>query len=282
MTEFSTRDVATLLGLPARQIRWFARSGVLSPDRDPRSHRYRFTFRDLVLLRTAAGLLAARIPPRRIVRVLRRLRQQLPDDRALTELRIQADGEEIVAHDDGGRWNAESGQFLLDFAVADLAAEIASLGQRRRRDTSGDDAGASASTWFQLGTDLEATSSPEAREAYRRALALDPDHADANVNLGRLLHEAGRPEEAALHYRRALEAGAHGTAWYNLGVALEDLHRPREALAAYESAIEAAPELADAFYNLSNLSERLGDRRAALRHLRRYRELADRGSGTLR
>ncbi|MGH7504629.1 MAG: MerR family transcriptional regulator, partial [Longimicrobiales bacterium] len=81
MTQLGTRDVATLLGMTPRQVRWFARSGVLTPERDPRNGQYCFTFRDLVLLRTAAGLLAARISPHRIVRTLGRLRAQLPEGR---------------------------------------------------------------------------------------------------------------------------------------------------------------------------------------------------------
>ncbi|MGH7506246.1 MAG: tetratricopeptide repeat protein, partial [Longimicrobiales bacterium] len=170
---------------------------------------------------------------------------------------------------------------LLDFAIADLVAEVASLADRRDCGTTADGP-ATVAEWFRLGVELEAKAPAEAREAYRRALALDAGHADANVNLGRLLHEAGRPAEAALHYRRALAGGADATASYNLGVALEDLHRPAEARAAYAVAIETNPELADAHYNLASLCERLGDGRAALRHLRRYRELAEHGAGTVR
>ncbi len=60
-----------------------------------------------------------------------------------------------------------------------------------------------ADEWYDLGFDLEAVDLEEARDAYRRALELAPDHADAHVNLGRLLQEGGD----AARSRRPLPAG---------------------------------------------------------------------------
>ena len=85
-------------------------------------------------------------------------------------------------------------------------------------------AGETAEGWYERGCDLEEPAPAEARAAYRRALELAPEHPDAHVNLGRLLHEAGDP--AAAHYRSALAARAgDATAEFNLGVALEDLEQ---------------------------------------------------------
>jgi tetratricopeptide (TPR) repeat protein len=278
--EYTTGDVAQLIGITPRQIRTLARSGVLEPGRGPRN-TYLFSFRDLVLLRTAGGLLRARVAPSRVVHALRRLRRQLPEGRALTELRIRAEGDDVVVHEGGTAWEPITGQFVLDFAVADLASDVASLTARRI----GEDAEADrddAAAWVQRGIDLEAESPENAEHAYRQAIELDPDHADAHVNLGRLLHEAGRAADAAAHYRRALAAHPdHATAWFNLGVALEDLRRPADARAAYEHAVRFNDGFADAHYNLASLCERRGDRRAALRHLRAYRELTERGSDGL-
>src|SRR5439155_25576800 len=87
--------------------------------------------------------------------------------------------------------------------------------------------------------------------AYGRALELDAHHADARVNLGRLLHEQGLVEEAERHYRLALrENPEHATAAYNLGIALEDLGRAADAIEAYRAALAADPRLADAHYNV--------------------------------
>ena len=67
MKSYTTSDVARLLGLSAGRVRSLARAGVLSPDRGPRG-ALRFSFQDLVLLRTARALSEARLPARRIQR----------------------------------------------------------------------------------------------------------------------------------------------------------------------------------------------------------------------
>jgi tetratricopeptide (TPR) repeat protein len=229
----------------------------------------------LVLLRAAKGLAAARIPSRRIRIALRKLKQELPKGRPLSGLRIAADGERIVVTDGETAWNPESGQLVLDFSVSELAAKAGPLTRRRARAARAEEK-LTADEWYALGFDLEVTSPEEARDAYRRALELDPHHADAHVNLGRLLHEAGRVADAAAHYRLALDADPdHATAAYDLAIALEDLGRYSEAISAYQQAIRADPEMADAYYNLARLYEKMGKRAAALRYLSKYRRLME-------
>ena len=111
-------------------------------------------------------------------------------------------------------------------------------------------------------------------EEYERALAVDANHADAHVNLGRLLHEAGKPFDALAHYRAALTTRPKdGTAAFNLGVALEDLDRTGEAIAAYEQSIDIDSSNADAHYNVARLHEQSGNSESAIRHLLIYRQL---------
>jgi tetratricopeptide (TPR) repeat protein len=271
MKGYTTGDVAKLLGLTASQIRVYVRSGILTPERGPRSE-YRFNFQDLVLLRTAAALSAARVPARRVAHALQRLRSQLPRGRSLTELRITAEGDEIVVHDGSQSWNPESGQLVLDFRVAELAAKVAPLA-RHIAEAAHAQAEYSAEQWYQLGLELEAVTPDDARAAYERVLELEPAHADAHVNLGRLLHEQGQAAAAAVHYAQALTGGPNAVASFNLGVALEDLRRSAEAMDAYRRALAADDSLAEAHYNLARLYERTGDAQAALRHYHRYRNL---------
>src|SRR3989475_677999 len=92
MTGYTTEEVARLLGLSPAQIRSYTRAAFLSPARAAGGRgELRFSFQDLVLLRAAKGLMAARIPAAKIRSSLRRLKQQLPRGRALSELRITAD-----------------------------------------------------------------------------------------------------------------------------------------------------------------------------------------------
>jgi tetratricopeptide (TPR) repeat protein len=275
MTGYTTEEVARLLGLSSAQIRSYTRAGFLSPARDPRGGM-RFSFQDLVLLRAAKGLMAARIPSAKIRGALRRLKQQLPRGRALSELRITAEGHRVVARDGAVAWHPDSGQLVLDFDVATLAERAAPLARRQAAAARRVEGDYDAGSWFELGLELEVSAPDEARDAYRRALELDPHHADAHVNLGRLLLETARASEAETHFRAVLaDQPEYATAWYNLGIALEDERRPGDAIKAYERAIAADRRLADAYFNLARLYERAGKRAAAFRYLSKYRLLTD-------
>ncbi|HEX4602128.1 MAG TPA: tetratricopeptide repeat protein [Gemmatimonadales bacterium] len=273
MKGYTSRDVARLLGLTVAQVRGYARDGFLTPGRGGRGE-LQFSFQDLVILRTAKALVAARIPSRRIRRALRKLRHDLPQGRSLAELRITAEGERIVVSDGATAWNPESEQMHLEFAVSDLASRAAPIARRTAQAARAAEGELDADDWYELGLELEAVAPGEARDAYRRALELDAHHADAHVNLGRLLHEQGLITEAERHYRLALrESPDHATAAFDLGIALEDLDRPADAIEAYRAALATDPRLADAHYNVARLYEKVGKRAAALRHLSIYKRL---------
>ena len=273
MKGYTSQDAAKLLGLSIAQVRAFARDGFLTPGRGRRGE-LQFSFQDLVILRTAKGLVAARIATRRIRGALKRLRAQLPRGRSLAELHIAAEGDRIVVSDGETTWSPESGQMQLDFAVAELATKAAPMARRAAKAARDAEDELSAEDWYELGLELEVATPAEARDAYRRALELDAHHADAHVNLGRLLHEQGLVEEAERHYRLALrEAPNHATAAYDLGIALEDLGRPADAIEAYRAALVTDPRLVDAHYNVARLYEKVGKKAAALRHFSAYRRL---------
>lgn len=265
MSGYGAREVAKMLGLSVGQVRAYVRAGFIAPERGPRGE-LRFSFQDLVLLRTAQGLISARIGPRRVRSALRKLKEQLPAGRPLRAVHIRAEGDRIVVGDGTAQWSPESGQVLFDFGARELARKVAPLQKRAR--------GGDARDFYERGCDLEESAPDDARDAYRRALELDPSLADAHVNLGRLLHEAGDPRGAADQYRKAIELRPDSViALFNLGVALEDLRMPEEAILAYRTALAADPGCADAHYNLAHLYELRGDGAAALRHLRTYRKL---------
>ncbi len=271
MKGYSVKDVARMLDLSVSQVRSYARSGLVAPDRGLRGE-YRFGFQDLVLLRTAKGLLSQRIPPQRVRSALSRLKQQLPEDGSLSSVQISAHGSRIVVQRSGRSWQPESGQALLAFEGPEDGQLNRPIGEPRDRQTPGLD----AEDWFRLGGELELGAPEQAREAYRRALELDPRHVDARINLGRLLHESNEWDAAEKHYRMALaDRGDDSTALFNLAVVLEDLGRRRDAIDTYRATVEADPEYADAYYNLARLLEQSGDRKGALRYLKIYRSLTD-------
>jgi tetratricopeptide (TPR) repeat protein len=269
-TGYATREVAEVLGLEPSRIRAFA--PFLEPERGP-GGEFRFSFRDIVLLRAVRDLLDAEVPPRKIRRALARLREQLPEGRPLSAVRIAADGDRVIVREEGATWEPESQQLVLDFAVAELAARAAPYAIRaaEERAKSQD---LDADGWFDVGYDLEAVAPVEAALAYRRALELDPTHVEANLNLGRLAHEEGDLTAAEMCYRRALATDPQCTvAHYNLGVALQDRHDIEGAIDAYRIVIRIDPGYAEAHYNLARIFEGLGRTADALRHFTYYRRL---------
>jgi tetratricopeptide (TPR) repeat protein len=270
---YSARDAAATLGVSlARVTAW---AGWLGLDAGPGG--LRLSFQDLVLLRTAKGLADAKVPAATIRRSLKRLRAQLPEGRPITGVRIAADGNHVVARDGTAVWNPESGQALFDFAVAEVATAAAPHARKVAAEARREGEKLTAADWYRLGCDVEASTPGDARDAYRRAVELEPHHADAHVNLGRLLHEDGRMAAAEMHYRIALTAKPdHAAAAFNLGVVLEDRGKTKEAAQAYERALASDPDFLDAHYNLGLLYEKLGKAAAAIRHLSAYKTALDR------
>jgi tetratricopeptide (TPR) repeat protein len=266
---FTTRQVAEATGLSPTKISRWTRAGLVSPAVTSRGDAI-FSFQDVVLFRTARDLLNAEVPERKIRAAVMALRRQLPSDLPLSALRISALGAGVVVQDEERTWEPATGQLQIDFADAPRArASVPTVLTAPNHDDQ------SADRWYDEGVDLEATDASAAAAAYRRALALEPRHPDANLNLGRLLHEAGDLEAAEAHYRAAADASPTSAgARYNLGVVLEDLKRWSLAIAAYREALRLDDRLAAAHFNLARLLQAKGQRAAALRHLARYKDLA--------
>ena len=87
-----------------------------------------------------------------------------------------------------------------------------------------------------------------------QAIKLNPNHADAHANLGGILSDLGKLEEAELSQRKAIELNPkHANAHSNLGVILRDLGKLQEAELSSRKAIEIKPDLANAHYNLGRV-----------------------------
>lgn len=255
------RKVQALLGLPQHVVTGLIEAGVVTPTRGPR-HAWRFTFQDVVLLRTAHRLRTAQVPSRKLLRALARVKGGL-GPLPLSGVRLTAIDRQVVVRDGPVQWEAESGQLLMDFDTAPAPADVQPLAQ------------APAAEWFAAAVALEGGDPAAAERAYRQALDADPAHATAALNLSALLCEQGRCDDA-VHLLGAVLRHLPDDAdlRFNLGIALEDQGRTDEAIAAYEQALALRPDLADAHFNLACLHERAGRPHRALRHLHEYRRLA--------
>lgn len=206
-----------------------------------------FGFADLVLLRAAKGLSAQQLPKQKILDALRTLQGRLPEGAA----------------EPSASWRDRDGQGVFSFDRPTPAPSW--IPPSATLDAEG---------LFQQAVALEEQSPAEAVDRYTEALAQNPRHADAHVNLGRLLHTRGRLREAEAHYVASLVVRPDdATATFNLAVVLEDLGRVDEAIARYTEALRLDASCVDAYFNLSRLYEKKGEKVAALRHLKDYRRL---------
>ena len=270
MHPYGVRDVEKLLRLPRSTIRALIAAGFVTPARGPRG-AWLFSFQDLIVLRTAQALADADVPQRRITRSVRQLRRHLPETMPLSGLSIGAVGDHVVVREGGSRWQADSGQYVLEFEGDPESGALSVIERNSATPT-----GRGAQSWFDRAEALERDDTQAAIAAYERAIAADPALLEAYVNLGRLLHEAGRLAKAEQVYRNALQAcGSDALLLYNLGVLLDDMDRGPEAMEAYQAALRDDPGLADGHYNLALLYEKLGKPKEAIRHMARYRVLVD-------
>jgi tetratricopeptide (TPR) repeat protein len=263
--QYGVREVEKLLQLPRSTLRALIKAGFVTPARGPRN-AWLFSFQDLIVLRTAQALAAAKVPRARITRSVRQLRRRLPESMPLSGLSIGAVGERVVVKEGARQWQAESGQYLLAFEGDPADGSLSVITPAS--------AAPDAAHWFDKALALEAADPQAALRAYEQALAIDPGLVDAHLNRGLLLHQAGRLDKAEQVYREAIKAcGDEPTLFYNLGVLLEDANRKSEAMAAYEAALRCDPRLADCHYNLALLCEELSRPQEAIRHMAQYRRL---------
>ena len=264
---YSVRDVTRLIGLSRSIISGFIRAGIVAPARGRRGE-YRFSFPDLVVLRTARALTAAKLPPARIVRSLRHLRAKLPESVPLTGLRVEAVGGAVVVSDGSAQWQPDDGQYVLRFGVHPAGGDVAFIEAPQPNETE------IPPDWFERALSLEEEDARAACEAYRTALHHDARHLEAYINLGLCLYNNGELDEAEKTYRRGLtQCGKDAVLLFNLAVLLEDRRRYDEAIETYRAAVAQSPGFADAHYNLALLCQKRGLAQEALRHLKAYKKL---------
>ncbi len=269
MRDYSVRDVERLLQLSPATTRGLIRAGFVTPERGAR-RAYRFSFQDLIVLRTARALLEAKVPARRIHRSLESLRRELPDSVPLSGLAISALGEHVVVRDGDTRWQAESGQYVLGLDVT-LENGVLHVVEHRPPPAAAAQPPASG---FAQALALEASDPDAAMSAYAAVVAAEPDNLAAWTNWGRLLHEHGDLQRSLEVYEQAAtRADADAVLLFNRGVLLEDLGNAGAALESYQRALEEDPDLADCHYNLARLYEAMGKPQHAIRHLGQYRRL---------
>lgn len=285
---YSVRQVANLLGVPQRRLRYWSQTGFISPS-VRNGGRLFYSFRDLIAVKVAKALLDGGVPLRRVRRSLKALSRRLPDEGvSLAALRVRSQGDQVVVEHAEGSFEAATGQLVLDFDTARLRDEAAAVLELPWVTTENTEP-TTAYAWFQHGCDLEDewSGSPvdlegfeAAKHAYEQALSLDPELAAAWTNLGSMLAELGRDEEARHHFEQALRCDpdqpeAHCNV-AELALRTGDLDN---AIARYRQVLQLSPEWAEAHYGLARALLEVGGKAQALAHLQRFCGAVEREAG---
>lgn len=274
---YTRGDVARILGVSEKSTRSWERAGLLRASAEEKGAA-RFTFGDLLSARAVRDLQKQTVPLKAIRRALEGLRRVLPGVRSLAEVRVRLVDGKLLVRDEGGDFEAASGQRLLDFTARSVRAAVLRalpVQPRPRGETR------TAYEWFLEGCRLDGDEAarPRAEGAYRRALALDPTLAAAHTNLGMLLIASGQRAEAETCFVRAMQHDAGlPEAPYNLAWLLLEQRRFHEAISCLERTLTLEPEFADAHVNLALALEALDRFMDAVPHWRAYLALEPTGS----
>ena len=121
---FCSRDVVEILGISRRQLQYWSQTDLIVPSTCTPGGHSRYTFSDLVSLKTAKRLIDAGVSVQRIRKTIRKLRRILPTvRRPLAELTLVATGDVVLAFRDGTAFDAISGQEWV-FEIAQFQREI--------------------------------------------------------------------------------------------------------------------------------------------------------------
>lgn len=274
---YTQSEVARLFGLTRARLRYWDRTGFVCPSGQRGGQRF-YTFRDLIGIRAAKGLLDAGLSLRAVRRSVDALRDTLPSvTRPLAELRVVAEGERMVVHSGRERFEPATGQLLLDFETRELSEDVVRV-LRPRPSRTRDRRRAYERYLEGCRLDEDEASWPEAERAYREAIELDPTLSNAYTNLGNLRYRAGHPDEAERLYREALGVDpSQPEAHYNLGYLLYERRDPRGALPHFRRAVALDPGFADARFNFAMVLEELGQQPEARGHWEAFLRLDPEG-----
>jgi tetratricopeptide (TPR) repeat protein len=113
-----------------------------------------------------------------------------------------------------------------------------------------------------------------ANEWFNKAIAQDPNYADAHSNLGNALRAIGSFDEAVAAYKRAIQINSgFAEAYYNLGSILIELNELDDAITNFNKTIEIDPRHKVAYIGLGNVLSDMGEIDKALASYRKVIEI---------
>ncbi|MFQ5470580.1 MAG: MerR family transcriptional regulator [Gammaproteobacteria bacterium] len=121
---FSSRQASRLVQVTPRQLTYWRKTGLVAPSHQTPGGHARYSFTDLISLKTAKRLIDAGVSVQQIRKSLSSLTSLLPSlNRPLTELSLIATGDIILVFHEGSTFEAISGQEWI-FPLAQLQDDI--------------------------------------------------------------------------------------------------------------------------------------------------------------
>ncbi|HEX7086475.1 MAG TPA: tetratricopeptide repeat protein [Vicinamibacterales bacterium] len=122
----------------------------------------------------------------------------------------------------------------------------------------------------------------QAEAAYRKAVEIKPDYAEAWTGLSNVLNQQGKADEALAASEKAAAAGGgagggNANALYNQGVILWNQNKFAEAKEKFAAAVKADPNYGEAYYRLGMAHVNLGEMDAAVTAFEGYLKAAPDG-----
>ena len=209
-----------------------------------------FSFRDLILARKYAGLIAGGASWGAVVRSVHHVPGRVA---SLTALSLHPAGSQKIYAAEGERRTELDGQRLLPLEPADDDSE----------------------EYFVLAEQAEeARLYAEATVLYGRCLALDPSDSVAAYNRANCFRALGESEDAGVAYALAIKIDpSFVEAWFNYAALLKDEGKIDAARRHLQKAVGIDPGYADAIYNLATLEFDAQNLSEARRWWARYLEL---------
>jgi tetratricopeptide (TPR) repeat protein len=262
---FSENGFLRELGLlpPAPQTGGLARQAVIEQSKLParafdllslfdafESNIEPYAFRDLILARKYAGLLAGGASWSAIARSVHRSGAVA----SLTALSLHHGGKDTIYARLGEHMVELDGQTLLPLERTE-DGELEEV--------------------FRLAEEAEEEGRPiEAARLYQRYLAADPSDSMAAFNRANCLRASGETEEATRAFMQAIKLDpSFVEAWFNLADLMSAEGKPRSAKRHLSKAVALDPTYADAMFNLAKLEYEAGNLAEARRWWQAYLEL---------
>jgi len=262
---YSRADLLRILRLTARQLASWEKAGLVAAAEG-------YSFFDLLQIKKVRDLCAKKVRPAVIRQSLEAMQKQVAGmENPLLEAGSFSHRHRVTFRHEGKLLEPIAGQFVFDFSAEQKGISRTPVMPLRPEPADPD-----VPELFSRGIALEEDphTQAEAIATYLKVIEREPTHAAAHINIGTLYYNRQDYTLAEKHYRAAIASDSrYALAYFDLGNVLDETGRVQDAVQTYKTALQLAPTYADAHYNLALAFEKIKQPRNALPHWRAYVKL---------